>query len=418
MTTFFGAIADDFTGASDLAALLARSGVEVRLRFGVPNKPPHDSSAFEIIALKSRTCPPQEAVDESLKALKWLQAAGAQKFFFKYCSTFDSTSQGNIGPVAEALLQALNASQTIYCPAFPENGRTIFMGNLFVGEQLLSESPMKDHPLNPMRDSNLVRLLDAQTQKSVSLANRLDVDKGDAHLKSHLRQLAETGIAHVIVDAVADADLEIIAKACWGFELLTGGSALAMPLPDIYREHGFIQPSGEARPHPKLNTASLILSGSCSDMTRQQVAHYQGPSFKLDPIALASDGNQKAISWLRAQNLEDAPLLYATTTPEEVNHIQKELGVEQAGALVENALSELAIIGFESGVRRFVIAGGETSGAVSQALGIDNVQIGEEIAVGVPWCFAKKDSEAFAIALKSGNFGGAEFFSEALERLN
>lgn len=274
MSTFFGAIADDFTGASDLAALLARSGVEVRLRFGVPSKPPERTSAFEIIALKSRTCPAQEAVDETLAALAWLQAAGAQKFFFKYCSTFDSTAKGNIGPVAEALLEALNADQTIYCPAFPENGRTIFMGNLFVGAQPLSESPMKDHPLNPMRDSNLVRLLDAQTQKPVSLANRLVVDKGPKHLTSHLQQLKQKGIAHVIVDAVADTDLEIIGNACWEFELLTGGSALAMPLPEIYRQHGYIQPASDVISSPTLNKASLILSGSCSDMTRQQVASY------------------------------------------------------------------------------------------------------------------------------------------------
>ena len=219
MATILGCIADDFIGATDLAGLLARSGVRVSLRIGVPDEPPSNTAPFEVIALKSRTAPVSEAIAETTAALTWLQKAGAQRFFWKYCSTFDSTAEGNIGPVAEALMDALGASQTIYCPAFPENGRSIFMGNLFVGEQPLAESPMKDHPLTPMRDSNLMRLLEPQVTKPVGLANRLTVAQGPDALLARLNELESEGVAHVVVDAVANDDLSIIAEACRGMKL-------------------------------------------------------------------------------------------------------------------------------------------------------------------------------------------------------
>ena len=418
MTTFFGAIADDFTGASDLAALLSRSGVEVRLRLGVPDEAAEDTAAFEIIALKSRTCAIDEAVNDSLAALAWLKDAGAQRFFFKYCSTFDSTNQGNIGPVAEALMEALNTNQTIYCPAFPENGRTIFMGHLFVGQQPLAESPMKDHPLTPMRDSNLMRLLDRQTKLSVGLADRLIVAKGSESLKAHLQAAAETDKGHMIIDAVANSDLDIIASACHDMPLLTGGSALTMPLPDLYRSQGFIAADYYQITIPDLPPAAIILSGSCSSMTRQQVEHYQGPSFKLDPLELAQKGPVAAKEWLATQDFAQAPLIYATSAPEEVKEIQDKLGVAKAGQIIEQTLSELACEAYNINVRRFIIAGGETSGAVAKALKIDNLLIGDEITAGVPWCFAQTQTDPFAITIKSGNFGTADFFYEALQRLS
>ncbi|MEC8366636.1 MAG: four-carbon acid sugar kinase family protein, partial [Pseudomonadota bacterium] len=238
MTTLLGCIADDFTGATDLAGLLARSGVRVSLRLGVPEEPPSETAPFEVIALKCRTAPVDEAVAECRDALAWLKSAGAERFFWKYCSTFDSTDQGNIGPVAEALMADLGAGQTIYCPAFPENGRSIFMGNLFVGQQPLAESPMKDHPLTPMRDSNLMRLLEPQVTRPVGLADRLTVAKGANALREKLDNLATDGVAHVVVDAVANDDLGVIAAACRDMTLLTGGSAVAMPLPDLYRADG------------------------------------------------------------------------------------------------------------------------------------------------------------------------------------
>ncbi len=248
--TFFGAIADDFTGATDLAGLLARSGVSVSLRMGLPAEPPSDTAPIEIIALKCRTTPVAQAVAEARAALAWLRQAGAQRFFWKYCSTFDSTPLGNIGPVAEALMEELGATQTIYCPAFPENGRSLFMGNLFVGEQPLSESPMKDHPLTPMRDSNLMRLLTPQVTKPVGLANRLTVAKGA--LPQRLAELAAAGVAHVVVDAVSNDDLSLIAEACQSMPLLTGGSALAMPLPALWLAQGLLaQPMRQPCPRPR-----------------------------------------------------------------------------------------------------------------------------------------------------------------------
>ena len=229
--TVLGCIADDFTGATDLAGLLARSGVRVSLRIGVPDGPPEDAAAFEVIALKIRTAPVEDAVSQALAALDWLKKAGAERFFWKYCSTFDSTDKGNIGPVAEALMDRIGATQTVYCPAFPENGRSIFMGNLFVGQQPLAESPMKDHPLTPMRDSNLVRLLAPQVKRDVGLVDRLTVARGADALRAALADAPP----HVIVDAVADEDLTTIATACRDFGLMTGGSAVAAPLPDLYR---------------------------------------------------------------------------------------------------------------------------------------------------------------------------------------
>jgi uncharacterized protein YgbK (DUF1537 family) len=419
MTTFMGCIADDFTGASDLAGLLARSGVRVSLRIGVPDGPPKDTAAFEVIALKIRTEPVEDAVAQARAALAWLRAAGAQRFFWKYCSTFDSTAQGNIGPVSEALMNDIGVAQTIYCPAFPENGRSIFMGNLFVAEQPLSESPMKDHPLTPMRDSNLMRLLTPQVTKPVGLANRLTVARGHAALSDRLDALGREGVAHVVVDAVADGDLEIIAQACADMPLMTGGSAVAMPLPRIWSQAGVLPSEGLTQTRHSVGARAIVLSGSCSAMTNAQVAAFkdEGPALQLDPLALADGGIQGALDWLAAQDAGATPLIYATAAPDKVRAVQERLGVAVAGQLIEDTLAALAVAAHSAGVRRFVVAGGETSGAVTQALGVSQLDIGAEIAPGVPWCFAKKGDHDIALALKSGNFGAKSFFSDALAKL-
>ncbi|MFY0692557.1 MAG: four-carbon acid sugar kinase family protein [Paracoccaceae bacterium] len=416
MTTVLGCIADDFTGASDLAGMLARSGVKVSLRIGVPETAPQDSSAIEVIALKCRTAPVEEAVRDCRAALEWLKAAGATRVFWKYCSTFDSTSTGNIGPVAEALMEDLGTGQTIYCPAFPENGRSVFMGNLFVGQQPLWESPMKDHPLTPMRDSNLMRLLQPQTTKPVGLADRLCVARGPDALSAQLADLAAQGVAHVVVDAVADADLEVIAQACHAMPLITGGSALAAPLPAIYRDAGLLGGADGEVDLPEVPTGAIILAGSCSAMTRAQVAAYrkQGESFRLDPLRLAEEGVGAALDWLSDRDLTKAPLIYASADPADVAAAQAELGVGRAGAVVEDALARLATAARDQGAGRFVIAGGETSGAVTQALGVTRLTIGPEIAPGVPWTFCRSGGKDIALALKSGNFGAENFFAEAL----
>jgi len=420
MTTFLGCIADDFTGATDLASMLARSGVNVSLRIGVPLSTPENTAEIEVIALKTRSISASKAIEESLSALKWLKEAGAKKYFFKYCSTFDSTAEGNIGPVSEALMNELKVDQTIYCPAFPENGRSIYMGNLFVGQKLLSESSMKDHPLTPMNDSNLMRLLSAQVSRRVGLADRIVVNSGVNSLKEKLISLKENDVPHVIVDAVADTDLDTIASACQDMDFITGGSALAMPLAEFYKASGKISANDNSFMNKKLNTGSIILSGSCSEMTIIQVKNFiqrGAAAFQLDPIDLAENGVKKVLDWLSSQDFTKNIIIYATSDPDTVKKVQAELGVDMAGKIVEQGLSECAIAARELGIKNFIIAGGETSGAITKALNIRQLDIGIEIAPGVPWTFSGKRNNQIALSLKSGNFGSEEFFTEALNKL-
>lgn len=420
MTTFLGCIADDFTGATDLASMLARSGVNVSLRIGVPLSTPENTAEIEVIALKTRSISASKAIEESLSALKWLKEAGAKKYFFKYCSTFDSTAEGNIGPVSEALMNELKVDQTIYCPAFPENGRSIYMGNLFVGQKLLSESSMKDHPLTPMNDSNLMRLLSAQVSRRVGLADRIVVNSGVNSLKEKLISLKENDVPHVIVDAVADTDLDTIASACQDMDFITGGSALAMPLAEFYKASGKISANDNSFMNKKLNTGSIILSGSCSEMTIIQVKNFiqrGAAAFQLDPIDLAENGVKKVLDWLSSQDFTKNIIIYATTDPDTVKKVQAELGVDMAGKIVEQGLSECAIAARELGIKNFIIAGGETSGAITKALNVRQLDIGIEIAPGVPWTFSGKRNNQIALSLKSGNFGSEEFFTEALSKL-
>ena len=419
--TILGCIADDFTGATDIAGLLARSGVPVSLRIGIPDQPPQDTSPFEVIALKSRTAPVAEALAETRAALAWLRQAGAQRFFWKYCSTFDSTAKGNIGPVAEALMADLNTDQTIYCPAFPENGRAIFMGNLFVGQHPLAESPMKDHPLTPMRDSNLMRLLAPQVTKPVGLCDRLCVAQGVDSLRTSLAAHRDAGVAHIVVDAVANADLEIIASACRDMPLITGGSALAMPLPALYQAYGLLAADAKTSVPRSFAPETIVLSGSCSAMTNAQVAAYRAtgaPNFQLDPMTLTTTGTGPVLDWLAQQDLAQAPLIYATAEPESVKAAQEKLGAAAVGELIEQTLAKCAVAARDAGARRIIVAGGETSGAVTQALGVTRLEIGTEIAPGVPWTACQSDGSQIALALKSGNFGSETFFTHAQTVLN
>jgi uncharacterized protein YgbK (DUF1537 family) len=424
MTVFLGCIADDFTGATDLAGLLARSGHPVTLHIGVPDVPPGssaagDTSPFEVIALKCRTAPVDEAVAETRAALRWLRAAGAKRAFWKYCSTFDSTPEGNIGPVSEALMEDLGVTQTIYCPAFPENSRTVFMGNLFVGRQPLHESSMKDHPLTPMRDSNLVRLLEPQVTRPVGLVDRLTVARGADAVRASLADLAAQGVAHVVMDAVADADLQTIAEACHEMLLLTGGSAVAMPLPALHAGAKGAPPVPGARSAPFVDAPAIVLSGSCSATTRSQVDAYpaSAPRFQLDPLQLARTGTDAALDWLANVPLNETPLVFATSEPNAVAACQAELGVAEAARVVEAAMEKLAVTARDAGRRRYVVAGGETSGAVTQALGVRRLEIGAEIVPGVPWTYTTSAGERIALTLKSGNFGSRTFFTDALTKL-
>lgn len=421
MTTLFGGIADDFTGATDLAGLLARSGVRVSLRIGIPATPPTDASTFEVIALKSRTAPVKQAIAEARAALTWLRRAGAERFFWKYCSTFDSTPEGNIGPVAEELMRALATDQTIYCPAFPDNGRSVYMGNLFVGQQPLAESPMRDHPLTPMRDSNLMRLLAPQVTRKVGLIDRSRVAAGADTLRATLAAQRADGVAHVVIDAVENADLARIADACRDMVLLTGGSALAMFLPALYRADGLLAADAPRMTVPSVPRRGVVLSGSCSAMTNRQVTHYLdtgAPAFRLDPQQLADTGPEPVLDWLARQDLAQMPLIYATAEPESVRAAQRALGIAAAGELVEKTLAACAVRARDAGARRIIVAGGETSGAVTQALGVDSLDIGPEIAPGVPWTFCRSDGHQLVLTLKSGNFGTPDFFTVAHDILD
>ncbi len=415
-----GVIADDFTGATDVASMLVRAGMPTVQVLGVPEGGLPAADAV-VIALKTRTIAAADAVAQSLQALRALQAAGARQIYFKYCSTFDSTAEGNVGPVADALMQALGADFTIACPAFPENGRTVFRGHLFVGDQLLSDSGMKDHPLTPMLDANLVRVLQAQTPHKVGLL-RVDALRRDA--STQIAQLRADGVRMAVADAIDNSDLLALGEACAELALITAGSGVALGLPPAYQRRGWWAPSERAASLSVVPGPAAVLSGSCSQATNAQVARWVADgrtALALDPLALHR-GEQSAEALL-AQALpllsQGPVLLYATAQPERVKAVQAALGVDAAGALVENTLAALARGLAQAGVRRLVVAGGETSGAVVQALGVPQLRIGAPICPGVPWTEAALpgSGEPMLLALKSGNFGNVDFFADALRQV-
>ncbi|WCM49256.1 four-carbon acid sugar kinase family protein [Pseudomonas sp. WJP1] len=415
-----GCIADDFTGATDLANMLVRGGMRTVQSIGIPGAEVAerlDADAI-VIALKSRTVPAADAVQASLEALRWLRERGCEQIFFKYCSTFDSTAAGNIGPVSEALLDALDSDFTLACPAFPENGRTVFRGHLFVQDQLLSESGMQHHPLTPMTDANLVRVLQAQSQGKVGLLRHDTVSKGVESIRARMTQLRAEGVRMAIADAVSDADLHLLGEACAGLALLTGGSGLALGLPENFRRAGKLRELNAAEV-PAVDGGEVVLAGSASQATNGQVASWLQagrPAFRIDPLALAAGAPVIEQALAFAADSAETVLIYATSSPDEVKTVQRELGTERAGNMVEQAMGRIASGLRQAGVRRFVVAGGETSGAVVQALGIQLLQIGAQIDPGVPACVSTP-GEPLALALKSGNFGGPDFFSKALKHL-
>jgi 3-dehydrotetronate 4-kinase len=415
-----GIIADDFTGATDVASMLVREGMRTVQVIGVPTGAAPDADAV-VVALKSRTTPAAQAVAESLAALQWLQAAGARQIYFKYCSTFDSTAAGNIGPVAEALLQALKAPIAIACPAFPENGRTVFRGHLFVGDQLLSDSGMREHPLTPMTDSNLVRVLQAQSQGRVGLLKYDVLAQGADAARARLQALAAEGHRLAVADAVTNDDLRVLGEAVADAPLVTAGSGVALGLPAAYARRGWLQRDAQAATLPAVGGAAAVLSGSCSVATNAQVQHWRSagrPAMRIDARALARGEPlaQQALDWACPQLAAGPVLVYATAEPADVKAVQAELGVERAGHLVEACLAAVAQGLVAAGVRRLVVAGGETSGAVVQALDVHGLRIGAPIDPGVPWTQAlgRADGQPLLLALKSGNFGTVDFFAKAL----
>ena len=387
-------IADDLTGATDLGVTLAREGLSVIQVNGVPQRS-LDIPAVDavVVALKSRTNPAAEAIGWSLESMKWLKSRGAERIYFKYCSTFDSTPRGNIGPVADALLDALGERFTVATPAYPRNGRTVYKGNLFVGDVPLAESGMKDHPLTPMRDSNLVRVLAAQTRRPVGLIPCELVERGlDA-----ICEKFSTMQGFAILDAVRDEHLIALGQACRNMKLTTGGAGLAMGIARAIGVQGM-----KARDFPRMGGPAVILAGSCSQATLGQIEAWKGPALQLDPAKLDP---ASALAWI-TDHLSANPLVYASAPPERI--------ARGKGEAIEHAFRDIARGLAARGVRKFVVAGGETSGAVVEALGVQALAIGPEIDPGVPWTVAV-GGEPYLLALKSGNFGGRDFFAKALD---
>jgi 3-dehydrotetronate 4-kinase len=370
-----------------------------------------------VAALKSRTIPAKEAVAQSLATATALRRAGAEHFFFKYCSTFDSTDEGNIGPVAEALLAFAGSVFTLACPAFPATGRTIYQGHLFGNGVPLAESSMKDHPLTPMRDSNLVRVLQRQTALSVGLVAFEDVDAGVDSVRRAFAREREAGRRIVIVDALTDEHLRTIGLAAADLPLITGGSGVAMGLPEAYRKGGEGKGRAPQGPLDAPPGRAAILAGSCSSATRKQVAtaiENGLPAFRIDPIALASGAlvAKDVVDWILAQDADKPVLVYSSAAPDEVRDAQERLGRMAAGELVETLLADVARALPKKGFTRLVVAGGETSGAVVSALDVRALAIGPEIDPGVPWTRTIAGDD-LALALKSGNFGAPDFFLKA-----
>ena len=417
MPLLLGCIADDFTGATDLANTLVKGGMTAVQVIGVPTGPLPEADAV-IIALKSRTAPVGEAVAQSLAACDALLAAGAKQIFWKYCSTFDSTDQGNIGPVADALLKRLGSGFALACPAFPTNGRTIYLGHLFVGNALLNESGMENHPLTPMTDANLVRVLGRQTDGAVGLVSFTTIEQGAAATRQAMMRLAEQGRRYAIMDAVTDQHLLAIGEAAAQHALITGGSGVAMGLPENFRRAGLLPARGDAASLPPMQGMAAVVAGSCSRATLGQIglARDHVPVLELDALATpdAAALTAQALEWVAGKLSADRPVVIAASAPpEKVTALQAKLGRDAAGALIEAAMAAIAEGLVARGVGRLVVAGGETSGAVVQRLGVTALRIGPEIDPGVPWTFA--EPRGLHLALKSGNFGARDFFLKAFD---
>jgi uncharacterized protein YgbK (DUF1537 family) len=413
----FGAIADDFTGATDLADQLVAGGLRTVLFIGPGDQEiPADVDA-RVVAHTPRPTAPAAAVSQSLQALDLLERAGVRQVLFKYCSTFDSTERGNIGPVGDALAERLGQAVTVFCPAYPANKRSIYAGYLFVGAVLLSESGMRDHPLTPMHDANLVRVLGRQSRRRVASIGLNTVRRGPLAIAAALEGLAQVGPAHAIVDVTEDADLVALGAALDDVKLITGGAGIAIGLPAAYRRHGWLGEATGAVAEPVRGGRAAVIAGSASEATRAQVAHFRAaslPVFQIDAghIADPPAATAAALRWATGHPQEPI-LISATAQPDVVRLNGERFGIDDAGARVEAILAGVAVGLVAAGVRRLIVAGGETSGAVVGALNVARLRIGPRIEVGVPWTIVES-TPRLGLALKSGNFGGPDFFTRAL----
>ncbi len=417
-----GCIADDVTGATDLAINLVQGGmcvVQVLDAAAVSDVKTVDADAI-VVALKTRSIPKDDAIALSLEALDALQDVGVERFFFKYCSTFDSTERGNIGPVAESLLKALDARQTIFCPAFPRNGRTVYHGHLFVHGKPLHESGMANHPLNPMTDANLVRFLGKQTSRKIGLLNYDDLAAGD--VASNLLSLIDDGCSFVVTDACDETHLQLLASAVSEELLVTGGSGIARYLPDAYRTSGLFESEPYVPSLPRNAGRGLVVAGSCSSRTLEQVAWMAKKcnAWQVDVEAVLADPGtvlERLMLWANAIDPSRAAMIYSSAKSEDVSKLQADHGRDVVAHAIETFLATAtARMVDEMDVGKLVIAGGETSGAIVKGLGVRALRIGPEICAGVPWT-ESIGGRPLALALKSGNFGDEDFFERALEML-
>ncbi|MEO9497012.1 MAG: 3-oxo-tetronate kinase [Vibrio splendidus] len=410
-----GVIADDFTGATDIAGFLVENGMRTIQLNGIPTGDFDAAADAVVISLKSRSCPVDEAITDSVTALKWLQSQGCQQFYFKYCSTFDSTAEGNIGPVTDALLAELGESFTMVCPALPVNGRTVYNGHLFVFGELLSDSGMRNHPVTPMKDSSVARMMDAQSEGVSGLVNFQTIEQGSDSVTARLEELKSQGNRYAVVDAFNSGHLVTLGQAAKSLKLITGGSGLAAGIAKNWTEHLVDQSDAKLAGSP-VKAPTVVFSGSCSVMTNQQVAAYKqlAPHFAIDVKACLSNGQyaNEVFDWVMTNSQGDfAPLVYATADAAALKAIQEEYGAQASSHAVEQFFSQLAIKLQQHGVKNFIVAGGETSGVVTQSLAVKGFHIGPQIAPGVPW--VKSVEGELSLALKSGNFGDESFFAKA-----
>ncbi len=406
-----GIIGDDFTGSSDIANMLAKGGMRTVQYVGIPDRSAADDVEAGVVALKSRSIPVRDAVAQSLAALEWLRAQGCRQFVFKYCSTFDSTPEGNIGPVAEALAEALGAEGVLSCPAFPATGRSVYQGHLFVGDRLLNESGMEHHPLTPMTDPDLRRWLALQTRNPVGHVSAATVWAGTEAIRQRAASEAGRGCRLVIADAVRDEDLVALGYAAADVPMLTGGSGIALGLPENFRRHGLLK-GGDGGWYSQAEGRAAVLSGSCSRATREQVAFHaaRGPALQVSADELM-DGEitaQAAVEWVIQQ--DSLPLVYSSSDPQAVRAAQDRYGRDKVTAGFEAFFAAMARGLVAQGIARLITAGGETSGAVVEGLMLKELAIGPEIDPGVP---ALRASDNLTLALKSGNFGSEDFFGKA-----
>ncbi|MDN3616309.1 3-oxo-tetronate kinase [Vibrio gallaecicus] len=410
-----GVIADDFTGATDIAGFLVENGMRTIQLNGIPAGDFDVSADAVVISLKSRSCPVDEAITDSVTALKWLQSQGCQQFYFKYCSTFDSTAQGNIGPVTDALLAELGESFTMVCPALPVNGRTVYNGHLFVFGELLSDSGMRNHPVTPMTDSSVVRMMNAQSEGVSGLVNFQTIEQGSDSVTARFEELKSQGNRYAVVDAFNSEHLVTLGQAAKSLKLITGGSGLAAGIAKNWTEHLVDQSDAKLAGSP-VKAPTVVFSGSCSVMTNQQVTAYKqlAPHFAIDVKACLTNAQytNEVFDWVMTHSQSEfAPLVYATADAAALKTIQEEYGAKASSHAVEQFFSQLAIKLQKNGVKNFIVAGGETSGVVTQSLAVKGFHIGPQIAPGVPW--VKSVEGDLSLALKSGNFGDENFFAKA-----